>query len=144
MRTKTSAPDQGGLTKRLKALRASIAQNATANFVYRTVVGVVGCAVLAVGIVAIPYPGPGWLIVFAGLAILASEFSWAQHLLGFVRARYDRFMGWFSAQGMWVKALGIIFTTVIVLLTLWVLGALNLMASWVSLDWSWLKSPLGI
>ncbi|HVE95418.1 MAG TPA: PGPGW domain-containing protein [Pseudonocardiaceae bacterium] len=24
----------------------------------------------------IPYPGPGWLVVFAGLIILGTEFAW--------------------------------------------------------------------
>ena len=41
----------------------------------------VGLLVLGVGILAIPYPGPGWAIVFIGLAILATEFEWARKLL---------------------------------------------------------------
>ena len=58
----------------------------TADFGYRIVVGVVGLAVLGVGIVAIPYPGPGWAIVFVGLAILATEFDWARRLLSYASA----------------------------------------------------------
>ena len=46
---------------------------------------------LGVGIVAIPYPGPGWAIIFVGLAILATEFEWAHRLLRYTRERYDRF-----------------------------------------------------
>ncbi|WP_369794636.1 PGPGW domain-containing protein [Kutzneria sp. 744] len=38
---------------------------------------IAGFAVLALGIVLIPYPGPGWLVFFAGLAILATEFTWS-------------------------------------------------------------------
>ena len=53
-----------------------------ADFGYRIVVGVVGLVVLAVGILAIPYPGPGWAIVFVGLAILATEFDWARTAAG--------------------------------------------------------------
>jgi len=26
-------------------------------------------------------PGPGWLVIFAGLSVLAIEFVWARHLL---------------------------------------------------------------
>ena len=37
--------------------------------------------VVAVGIALIPLPGPGWLIVIAGLAIWAVEFHWARRLL---------------------------------------------------------------
>ena len=42
---------------------------------YRIGVGIVGSLVVALGIVAIPLPGPGWLIVIAGLFVLATEFS---------------------------------------------------------------------
>ena len=36
-------------------------------------IGIAGGVVVLLGLVAIPYPGPGWLIVFAGLAILAAS-----------------------------------------------------------------------
>jgi uncharacterized protein (TIGR02611 family) len=116
----------------------------TADFVYRIVVGVVGLAVLGVGILAIPYPGPGWAIVFVGLAILATEFAWAHRLLRFTRERYDRVMDWFKRQGLWVQALGVAFTAAVVLGTLWLLGALGLAAGLVGLERSWLKSPIGL
>lgn len=111
---------------------------------YRVVVGVVGLAVLAVGIVAIPYPGPGWAIVFIGLAILATEFTWARHALTWTRERYDRVMEWFKGQGLWVQALGAIFTAAVVFGTLWLLGALAWSAALVGIEWPWLRSPLGI
>jgi uncharacterized protein (TIGR02611 family) len=115
-----------------------------ANRVYRVVVGVVGLAIFAVGIVTIPYPGPGWAIVFIGLGILASEFEWAHRLLSWVRKRYDAVMSWFSRQGLWVKALGVLLTTVVVLATLWLFGALGWVAGVIGIDWPWLKSPLGM
>jgi len=46
-----------------------------------------GFAVLAVGIVAIPLPGPGWLIVALGLGILARDFVWAERTVNLVRKR---------------------------------------------------------
>lgn len=128
--------------QRRRRIRARIAANTTLDLVYRISVAVVGAAVLAVGIVAIPYPGPGWLIVFAGLGILASEFSWARRLLKFVRRHYDRFMEWFSQQSMLVRAVGVLLTTAVVLATLWVLGAFGLVGGWLGLDWRWLESPL--
>ena len=64
----------------------------------------------SVGIVAIPYPGPGWAIVFLGLAILATEFSAAQRVLNYVRARYDAVMAWFKRQHIAVQAVGTAFT----------------------------------
>jgi uncharacterized protein (TIGR02611 family) len=116
----------------------------TVNLAYRVVVGVVGLAVLVVGILAIPYPGPGWAIVFIGLGILATEFEWARHLLAYARRRYDQVMDWFKAQGRWVQALGVLFTVAVVLATMWLLGALAWAAGLFDIEWPWLKSPLGL
>ena len=34
-----------------------------------------------IGVVALIAPGPGWLIIFAGLGILGTEFAWAARAL---------------------------------------------------------------
>lgn len=47
----------------------------------RVLVGVVGGLVTLVGVVALIAPGPGWLIIFTGLGILATEFAWAARAL---------------------------------------------------------------
>ena len=44
-------------------------------------VAIVGFAVLLAGVVMLVTPGPGWVCIFAGLAILATEFLWARRLL---------------------------------------------------------------
>ncbi|MBW3601829.1 MAG: PGPGW domain-containing protein [Actinobacteria bacterium] len=51
------------------------------------VVGLVGGLVTVAGLVLMPLPGPGILVVLAGLAILASEFDFARHLLAWGRER---------------------------------------------------------
>lgn len=104
--------------------------------------GVIGTLVLAAGIVAIPYPGPGWLIVFAGLGILASEFAWAHRALSFVRERYDRFMDWFGRQGVLVKTLSLLLTFAVVVVTLWLLGTFGLIGGWFGFEQDWLGSPI--
>jgi uncharacterized protein (TIGR02611 family) len=114
------------------------------EFGYRIGIAVVGLAVLGVGILAIPYPGPGWAIVFVGLAILATEFDWARRLLAYTRTRYDTAMGWFKAQGLWVQLLGAAFTAAVVLATLWLLGALGWAAGLVGIEARWLRSPIGL
>lgn len=53
----------------------------------RIAVTIAGFTVLIVGIVLIPLPGPGWLIVFGGLAILATEYVWARRLLNYAKAK---------------------------------------------------------
>lgn len=127
---------------RWQAWRESVARRPALDMTYRIAVGVIGIAVLLLGILAIPYPGPGWLIVFAGLGILASEFAWAQAVLHWVKHRYDLFMDWFGRQGLLVQAAGVLLTTVVVVATLWVLGTFSMVAGWFGLDRSWLHSPL--
>jgi uncharacterized protein (TIGR02611 family) len=47
----------------------------------RVLVGIVGGLITLIGVVALVAPGPGWLIIFTGLGILASEFAWADKAL---------------------------------------------------------------
>jgi uncharacterized protein (TIGR02611 family) len=47
----------------------------------RVLVGVVGGLITLLGVVALIAPGPGWLIIFTGLGILATEFAWAARAL---------------------------------------------------------------
>jgi uncharacterized protein (TIGR02611 family) len=114
------------------------------EFGYRIAVALIGLAVLGVGILAIPYPGPGWAIVFVGLAILATEFDWARRLLAYTRERYDKVMAWFKAQGLWVQVLGAAVTAAVVVATLWLLGAVGLFAHLVGLEHKLFKSPIGL
>lgn len=39
-----------------------------------------GFAIVGTGIVLLPLPGPGWVIIFLGFAILASEFEFAERV----------------------------------------------------------------
>ena len=104
--------------------------------------GVVGTAVLATGVLAIPYPGPGWLILFAGLAILGTEFTWAKQALRWTRARYDAWTGWVRQQPAVVRIGVIALTGAVVLATLWLVNAFGLVAGWVGLHRDWVQSPL--
>lgn len=132
------------LKRRWARWRDGVRDRPAADVAYRIVVGIVGLAVLGLGILAIPYPGPGWAIVFVGLAILATEFEWAHRLLHWTRKRYDRVMEWFKRQGLWVKVLGFLVTTAIVVGTLWLMGALSWSAGLFGFEQSWLKSPIGL
>ncbi len=46
-----------------------------------------GTIVVIVGIIALPLPGPGWLIIAGGLTILAKDVAWADRLLRYIRKR---------------------------------------------------------
>jgi uncharacterized protein (TIGR02611 family) len=47
----------------------------------RAVITVIGFVLIIGGIILLPLPGPGWLVIFAGLAVLATEYVWAQRAL---------------------------------------------------------------
>jgi len=58
-----------------------------------------GFTLLAVGVVMLVTPGPGWLVILLGLSLLAAEFIWARRLMdrmkhegGRVRDAVWRFM----------------------------------------------------
>lgn len=51
------------------------------KWVRRLIVGVIGFTVLLVGVAMIVLPGPAFIVIPAGLAILATEFVWAKTLL---------------------------------------------------------------
>ena len=65
----------------------------------RMAVFVVGCAVIAAGVAMLVLPGPGLLVVVAGLAILATEFAWAERLLD--RAKEQAGKAKDKAQSTW-------------------------------------------
>ncbi|MGO4612842.1 TIGR02611 family protein [Nocardia sp. 2YAB30] len=125
-----------------RAFRTRLARRPTLNLAYRIGVAVAGVAVLAVGILAIPYPGPGWAIVFAGLGILATEFAWARRILGWLRVKYQQGMAWYSAQGPVMRVFAAFATAALVLATLWALGTFGIVGSWIGVEWEWLRSPM--
>ena len=116
--------------------------NRDSSKIKKIVVGIVGGAVLIIGVLAIPYPGPGWLIVFAGLGILASEFEWAQRLLEYARGKYDKWQEWLKRQPVHVKIFFWSLTFAIVITTIWLLNGYGLINQWLSLGLDWVESPL--
>lgn len=103
--------------------------------------GILGSIVLIIGIIAIPYPGPGWLIVFAGLAILATEFEWANRLLVFARGKYDAWTQWLKKQHIALRLLVLAITGLVIIVTLWLLNGFGLINSWLHLPFGWVESP---
>jgi uncharacterized protein (TIGR02611 family) len=48
---------------------------------------VAGLAVVGLGVVLLPLPGPGWVVIFLGMGIWATEFVWAQLVLRWTRRK---------------------------------------------------------
>jgi len=53
----------------------------------RMLIVVVGSTVVLFGVLLLVLPGPGILVIIVGLAILATEFAWAEALLAAARRR---------------------------------------------------------
>lgn len=48
---------------------------------------IIGLAVVVLGIIMLPLPGPGWVVIFGGMAIWATEFVWAQLVLRWTKRK---------------------------------------------------------
>jgi uncharacterized protein (TIGR02611 family) len=101
------------------AWRARLRGNKVTHLAWRVAVGVVGGVVTVAGLIMVPAPGPGWLVVFFGLLILASEFEFAQRLLDFAKRHVSRWNDWIMAQALWVRGLVALGTLAIVWLVMW-------------------------
>jgi uncharacterized protein (TIGR02611 family) len=86
------------------AFRERIRRRRKAYLVYRVFIGVVGTAIVLGGLLLLPLPGPGWLIVFLGLGLMATEFHWAHRLLRFTRDTLTAWTQWLKRQSAVVRA----------------------------------------
>jgi uncharacterized protein (TIGR02611 family) len=81
-------------------------------------IGVLGALVIALGIILIPFPGPGWAIVILGLAIWSLEFAWAKRLLEFTKRNVKAWTSWVGRQSLPVRVVlgvvGLIFVAAVV------------------------------
>jgi uncharacterized protein (TIGR02611 family) len=82
------APPKPKIVRRLQAQRA---KHKSRGVPFRAATAVAGFLVVALGILALPFPGPGWLIIFIGLAVLSLEFAWAGRALDWLLVQVARF-----------------------------------------------------
>jgi uncharacterized protein (TIGR02611 family) len=98
-----------GTLKRLgqlaKRLRSWVHQRPGGAHIWRSGIALVGLVVIVAGVVLLALPGPGWLIIFAGLGIWATEFAWAKSLLKSVRHAVGKWTAWIERQPRWLTIL---------------------------------------
>ncbi|WP_214416692.1 TIGR02611 family protein [Sphaerisporangium fuscum] len=116
----------------LKGWLDDIRSTRTGRLTLKIVIGVCGATLVVTGLLLVPLPGPGWLIVFAGLALLATEFVWAHRLLEFGKKTLAAWTDWLKRQGWPVRilvgTLTLVLAAVIVVLTLKYTVGLDLVA----------------
>jgi uncharacterized protein (TIGR02611 family) len=79
-----------GARGRRHRFRERIRSNPLLNTAWRAGVFTIGTAVLIGGLIMMVTPGPGLVGTVVGLAILATEFAWAQRALHRAKAAADR------------------------------------------------------
>jgi len=84
--------------QRIARLRARVAERPRLAFFYRVGVGVIGGALVLAGAALLALPGPGWVTVFLGLAVLGTEFHWARKSAGWLKRQLDRCWAWWRAR----------------------------------------------
>ena len=108
--TQLSAPDSAAgvlrrLSQRLRTVRSWLHARPGGPQIWRGAVALLGLVVIIVGIVLLAAPGPGWLVIFLGLGIWATEFAWARSLLRFVRRTIGTWTAWLGRQPRWFSVL---------------------------------------
>lgn len=108
----------------------------------KIITGIAGGIVLVAGIIMIPYPGPGWVVVFIGLSILSTEFDKARRIHDFAHAKYDAWQEWLARQPGPIKAIFWLLTAAVVVVTVWLVNGYGMMNDWLHLGQPWLHSPI--
>ncbi|MFF8276251.1 TIGR02611 family protein [Streptomyces lateritius] len=99
----------------------------TLHLSWQVGVFIVGLAVVGAGVVMLPLPGPGWLVIFGGMAIWATEFVWAQLVLRWTKRKVTE-----AAQraldpkvrrrNIILTSVGLVIVAVLVAIYLWKFG----------------------
>jgi uncharacterized protein (TIGR02611 family) len=99
-----------------------IRANPTGRIALKVCIAIAGALVVTIGIALIPLPGPGWLLVIAGLGIWAVEYHWARRLLGFTRRHVHGWTNWAKRQSLPARialgSVGLVFVAMVVWLSL--------------------------
>jgi uncharacterized protein (TIGR02611 family) len=74
-------PERPGEPALVRKLRARQVEHKQRGRLYRLMFMAVGVVVLCAGIAMLVTPGPAFVVIPIGLAILSLEFAWAEHLL---------------------------------------------------------------
>jgi uncharacterized protein (TIGR02611 family) len=60
----------------------------------KILLAIVGFTLIGIGILLLVLPGPGWVMIFAGLGVLGIEFVWARKVLKETKKRVDDGFNW--------------------------------------------------
>ncbi|MEQ4721649.1 TIGR02611 family protein [Nonomuraea sp. B19D2] len=113
---KGEAADRSSMPGRRTGLHGwldGIRSTRTGALTLKIVFGVIGTVMVVAGLIMVPFPGPGWAVVFAGLAVLAVEFHWARKVLDFGKRTLHAWMEWYKQQGWLVRVVVLVVTVAV-------------------------------
>jgi uncharacterized protein (TIGR02611 family) len=73
-------------------------KHSSVRLMNKALVTLTGLVVIVVGLILVPLPGPGWLIVFFGLTILGLEFPLIRRFTHWIGAKVRRLWSWFKQR----------------------------------------------
>ena len=112
------------------------------HLAYRVIVAAVGVGIIILAASIGWLPGPGGIpLALVGLAILASEFVWAHHLLGRARRGAGEFARWSASQPPSVRRMMGAGTAAGVVVGFWVILAIAGIPPWLP---NWMVSLLDV
>lgn len=90
-KTGPEAPEHDGEFHPRKEIKLDRRRRTPMEIAKRVVLTVIGVALIIVGIVIIPLPGPwSFVLNIAGLAVLAREYDWADDLLDWTKVKFTQ------------------------------------------------------
>ena len=125
----------------VRRVRRRIRRNRTLDATWRVGVFVVGVFFIVAGLVMFVAPGPGWLTVILGLAILSTEFEWARRVLHWAKekARAASARAFDPAVRKRNLLIGVAVLVVVVAVCWWWVTAYGLPGP-VASFWEWVRS----
>lgn len=133
----------------LRRVHTTLHRNRITGAVTKVVITTVGVAVIAVGIfLSGPgIPGPGFLVILAGLAILATEWEWAERILQWAKERYEETKQKVADMDPRVRRRRAILTLVVAVVVLGAAAAYIALYDWPGFavsGWDWLQNLSGV
>jgi uncharacterized protein (TIGR02611 family) len=93
-----SNESQRPIRRALQRARAWLEKHPHLRWAYRAGVAVLGLVTVVLGVLLVPLPGPGWLIVFVGLATLGTEFPAAHRLAARLKRVMTQALAWWRER----------------------------------------------
>ena len=115
---------------RWHGLHHRLHRNRAMSATTKLVVTLVGSAVLTAGLIMMVTPGPGLVGIVAGLAILSTEWDWADRWLKSARRKLEEAQAAARAMDPRVRRRRIVLTVAVVIVALGLAAAYLVIADW--------------